>query len=262
MLPKPAHLAPEYGAQFSDQSVADAYPTRPPYPAQIIEILAQLAKDEPRDVLELGCGTGDVTRFLAPYVQRIDAVDPSAAMLRKARTLENGLAENIRWIHQTAEALNYPQTYSLVVAAESLHWMDWEVVFPKISRALSPDGCLAIVFGRELGIMPWYDALGSLIARFSTNEDYQPYNLLDELRQRALFTLEGQVQAVPVSWAQSVTDYLESFHSRNGFSRERMGDRAAEFDVQLTALVSPHAQDGLLHFTLTAQVAWGRPASG
>ncbi len=261
MLPKPAHLGPEYGAQFSDKSVANAYPTRPPYPAQIIEILAQLARDAPRIVLELGCGTGDVTRFLAPSVQHIDALDPSAAMLEKARTLENGLAQNIHWIHQTAEDFDYAHTYSLIFAAESLHWMDWEVIFPKIRWALSPNGYLAIVSGRELGTMPWYEALGSLVRRFSTNREYKPYDLIEELRLRNLFVVEGEIQTTPLKWTQPAADYLESFHSRNGFSREQMGASAHEFDEQLSALVLPHAQNGLLHFELTAQITWGLPVA-
>lgn len=35
--------------------------------------------------------------------------------------------------------------YGLVTAGSSLHWMDWEVVLPRIGRLLSPEGCLAIV---------------------------------------------------------------------------------------------------------------------
>lgn len=259
MRPKPAHLGPEYGAQFSDQRVADAYPTRPPYPPQIIETLAQLARDQPRKVLELGCGTGDITRYLAPQVDHIDALDISAPMLQKARTLPNGNAANIRWIHQAAEAFDYPGPCALVCAAESLHWMEWDVIFPKIRRALSPNGRLAIVFGRELGPMPWYSELGPLFARYSTNRDFQPFDLIEELTLRNLFVLEGRLQTTPVRWSQPLADYLESFHSRNGFSRERMGESAREFDEQLAALVSPYSENGLLHFTLTAQIAWGLP---
>jgi SAM-dependent methyltransferase len=263
MKAKPAHLGPEYGAQFSDQAVVDAYHTRPPYPTQIIEILTQLAQDEPRDVLELGCGTGDVTRYLAPHVNRIDAVDPSVAMLNKARSLPNSLALTIRWINQTAEAFDYPQSYALIYAAESLHWMDWGAIFPRIRRALSPNARLALVLGRELSPQPWRDALTPLFAKYSTNREFQRYDLIDELTQRHLFIPEQRVKTEPQPWSQPLADFLECFHSRNGFSRSRMREESArEFDEQVAALITPYAQNGWLHFQLRGEIAWGLPASG
>ena len=42
MLPKPSHLGPEYAAQFADRSVAEAYPHRPPYPAEVFDLLLGL----------------------------------------------------------------------------------------------------------------------------------------------------------------------------------------------------------------------------
>ena len=56
MLPKPKHLGIEYASQFKDQSIADAYPNRPPYPAGVFPILASLIVNSPRIVLDIGCG--------------------------------------------------------------------------------------------------------------------------------------------------------------------------------------------------------------
>jgi predicted TPR repeat methyltransferase len=63
------------------------YPYRPPYPDEAIELLVELIRDGPRTVLDAGCGTGDLSRRLAPRVDRVDAVDASAAMLAKGRQL-------------------------------------------------------------------------------------------------------------------------------------------------------------------------------
>lgn len=68
MRPKPKHLGPEYASVFQDDSVVDAYPYRPPYPSEAIKLLAGLAVDVPRRVLDIGCGTGDIARPLAPFV--------------------------------------------------------------------------------------------------------------------------------------------------------------------------------------------------
>lgn len=62
MRPKPAHLAPDYGARFG---VAAAYRHRPPYPPATLDLLAALVVDAPRAVLDAGCGRGEPARPLA-----------------------------------------------------------------------------------------------------------------------------------------------------------------------------------------------------
>src|SRR5262245_14462885 len=103
MMPKPKHLAAEYGAQFQDESVAEAYPNRPPYPAATFPALRELAVDLPRAVLDVGCGTGDISRKLAPLVERVDAVDISTAMIAQGRRQPGGDASNLHWIRATVE---------------------------------------------------------------------------------------------------------------------------------------------------------------
>ncbi len=256
---KPRGLGPEYGAQFQDQSIASAYPTRPPYPPQVFDILLGLIRDESPIVLDLGCGTGDIARGLAPHVTRVDAVDPSAAMIARGRALLGGDHRNLRWIISSAEEFDYSDQYALVVTAESLHWMDWHKVLPRIGESLIPQGRLAIVLGRGFHDEPWQAELGQLIAHYSTNRDYEPYDLLRELEERKLFSPEEVVQTRPVPFSQTVEEYVESFHSRNGLSRERMGDSADEFDIRLRALIARYQSGPVLEFALVADLAWGKP---
>lgn len=260
MLPKPAHLGPEYAAQFADASVAAAYPNRPPYPDETFEILVGLVAEAPRAVLDAGCGTGDLARPLAARVDRVDAVDPSAAMQALGRTRPGGDAPNLCWVHGTMEEAPLRPPYALVVAGESLHWMDWAAVFPRFRAALTSAGYLALA-GRETPNLPWWDDLLRLIQRYSTNKEFQPYDLMAELGTRGLFRAEGRRQTAPVPFAQSVDAYVESIHSRNGFSRDRMTAAAADaFDAAARALVAPYAQgDGLLHMEVVGSIAWGKP---
>src|SRR5207237_1117857 len=65
--------------------VVAAYPARPPYPESAIRLLAELAVDQPRRVLDIGCGTGDISRRLAQLVECVDAVDASERMLAAGR---------------------------------------------------------------------------------------------------------------------------------------------------------------------------------
>jgi SAM-dependent methyltransferase len=259
-LPKPKHLAPAYGSQFSDPGVARAYRFRPPYPDEVYGLLEGLIVDRPRSVLELGCGLGEIARRLAARVERVEAVDPSPAMLALARTLPGGAHRHVHWFCCAAEDFVYGSEYALVIAAESLHWMDWQCVLPAVRAALSPNGRLALILGRRLDTVPWWGALHPLIPLYSTNRDFKPYDLLEELARRHLFHPEGCTTTTPVPFSQSVDAYIESWHSRNGFSRDRMGTRRAEaFDDRVRGIITPYAHEGFLCYDIQVEVVWGVP---
>src|SRR4051794_34210035 len=101
--PKPRGLGPQYAAQFGDVAVADAYRHRPPYAREVFDVLTSLVIGEPRAALDLGCGRGEIARELAPRVDRVDAVDASAAMIARGRALAGGDHPNLRWIVAPAE---------------------------------------------------------------------------------------------------------------------------------------------------------------
>lgn len=259
-IPKPRHLEAEYGAQFKDRSVAAAYMNRPPYPAEVFDVLESLVVGEPRVVLDLGSGTGELTIPLASRLDRVDGVDQSEAMLEMAKTRPGWDRGNIRWIRHTAEDFKYDEQYGLIVAGVSLHWMDWYAVLPRMARSMSEDAFLAIVGGREEVNFPWQEELKVLYSRYSTNRDFEPYNFIDELTQRSLFEVVGRKQTAPVTHRQAVDDYIEKIHSRNGFSRERMtAESAAAFDSEVRAALAPHVNDGVVAFDVVTTITWGRP---
>jgi len=261
--PKPAHLGPQYAVQFEDAAVVAAYAHRPGYPAETFEILTALIPDVQLEsaVLELGCGTGDLTRPLAERVGRIDAIDISTAMIARARTLPGGDDRRIRWIIEAAERAQLDPPYALAVAGESLHWMDWPVVLPRIAAVLARGAVLAIVERRELE-NPWWPDLLAIIQRYSTNRDFRPYDTIVEIEARGLFEVLGRLTTLAVPVRQTVHDYTESLHSRNGFSRDRMTPKAAaEFDATCRSLLVPVAASGMLRFSVAAEVVWGTPES-
>ncbi len=259
MLPKPTHLGPEYAAQFADPSVAAAYRHRPPYPAATFDILAELVVDEPRNVLDVGCGRGEIARPLVTRVDRVEAVDPSAAMIAHGRGLPGGDHPALTWIQATAEEAPLRPPYALITAGASLHWMAWDVVMPRFANSLTPRGVLAIVDVTVLP-SPWDDDLRPIIDAFSTNRDYRPYNLVDELTLRGLFRLDGQRRTDPVAFVQSIDDYVESFHARDGFSRDRMEPaHAAAFDDEVRHLVGRQRPSGEVELGVVGVVVWGQP---
>ena len=258
---KPRHLAGEYAAQFGDEAVAAAYRHRPPYPPQTFVILDSLLGGRPRTVLELGAGTGDFTVGLAQLVDTLVAVEPSRPMLERGVRRVPPVPGQVEWRAVAAEDLDFDRTYTAVVAAEAFHWVDWHRRLPRIAASLAPGGQLVLV-QRTLGPLPWDDDLRTLVRTDSTNQDYVPYDLVTELETRKLLALGGRAQTDTVVHAQSLDDYVESFHSRNGFSRARLSaDRAREFDDELRALVRRYCGSEVARLPVQARIAWGRPVS-
>ncbi len=260
MLPKPAHLGPQYAATFQDRSIVAAYHHRPPYPAETFAILDGLITSAPRVVLDVGCGTGDIARRLAPFVERVDAVDVSAPMIEKGKQLPGGDDPRLRWIVGRVEKVALRPPYALVTAGESLHWMDWQVALPRLRQLLAPGGYVAIIEREELP-MPWTAEMLELIRQCSTNQEFKPYDLVDELEQHRLFERRGEQRTPPMRFIQWVESYVECMHSRQGFSRDRMTpESAAAFDAALSALVARSSAGGQVELQIVGAVKWGIPA--
>jgi SAM-dependent methyltransferase len=267
--PKPSHLSGEYGAWFKDPLVAAAYPLRPPYPTALIRALADLASDGPRVVLDVGCGTGDLARRLAPLVERVDAVDFSSAMIERGRRLAGGDAANLRWILGAVEEAPLGAGYALVTAGESLHWMDWDVVLPRFAEVLAGNGVLAIASRSWDGPPVMRERLLPIIERYSPVRDYRPYDLVQELASRRLFEQLGERRFEPESWLPTIDEYLECRHSQRGLSRTHMGREAVlAFDLATRRALEDLCQEGViarsegrLQLAVEGWLTWGKPGS-
>lgn len=261
MIPKPKHLGLKYAQQFKDRSVVDAYHHRPPYPPQTFEILSDLITDEPRAVLDIGCGTGYIARNLIEFVERIDAVDFSQHAIDKGKTLSNGNRPNLNWICDSVEEVPLSPPYALITAGNSLHWLEWNVVFPRLKNALSPRGYLTVISNASMP-NPWDTNLAEIIPRYSTNQDYQPYNLIEELEIRECFEKHGEKRTALMPFLQSIDEYIETFHAQNGFSRDRMSAaETAAFDAEVKALMLRFCPEGNVELLIRGEVVWGIPKS-
>jgi SAM-dependent methyltransferase len=256
---RPAHLSAHNAAAFQLRDVVDAYHLRTPYPSTLTPFLLSLARPPGGAVLELGCGTGEIARRLAPHCERVDAVDVSAPMLARARSMPGGDYPGIRWIESRAESVELAPPYALAVAGDSLHWMTWEIVLPRVAAALSEGAHLAVVQSVPVD-QPWSAELRDLFATYSVIRDFSNTDLIDELRSRGLFESVGDLALDEEPFVRSVEEYIESLHATSGLPRERMGDGAAEeFDRAVRALVAPHASDGVLTLQGSARIRWGVP---
>jgi SAM-dependent methyltransferase len=121
-----------------------------PYLSGVVDWTAGLVTGPPREILDLGCGTGAGAFALAQRFEAADviAVDMSAPMLDRLQTRarERGVAGRIRTLQADLDA-GWPATgpVDLVWASNSLHHVqDPGQVLAGVFAALRPGGLLAV----------------------------------------------------------------------------------------------------------------------
>jgi SAM-dependent methyltransferase len=249
----------ELGRAFADADVVRNYRFRPPYPAEVFAVLEGLLVS-PRTVLDVGCGSGALTRGLGAFATRVDAVDPSEAMLQEARRL-TGQDPRIRWTRGRAEDVPLAPPYGLITAGASIHWMDPDVVMPRFRDALAPGARLAIVDMENVHPQgaPHRDEFVSVIQRHSALEHHDNFAaLVTNLESAGYFGREGEHRTRPVPFEQSVDDYMAMLASTSSLSRASLGDRADAFEVEARAVFARHHIDRI-RFDVVGMVVWGRP---
>ena len=131
---------------------------RPEYP---LEAARWLVGGDPEAVVEIGAGTGKLTRALSQVAARVVAVEPDERMLDVLR----GLAlPRVETAVGTAEALPVGDASADAVASGSaFHWFDLERALPEIARVLRPGGVLGFAWNRRDDGEPPMELLSELI---------------------------------------------------------------------------------------------------
>lgn len=144
-------------------SVASLYDaTRRGYPEEIVDFMAATAELGPAsEVLEIGCGTGQLTRQLACHDVALTAIDIGARLVDLARQHVEGTSTQFE-VTAFEDFERPPDTFDLVVSATAFHWIDPDVAWSKTARQLRPGGWLAVLSTGEQYEDPFGAALLAL----------------------------------------------------------------------------------------------------
>ena len=153
-----------------------------------VDLLARVALDAPRTVVDLGCGAGNVTRLLGerwPHA-RIVGVDSSVPMLAKARA---AVGDDARYTFVEADlaAWRPAEPVDLVYSNAALHWLpDHAALFVRVIGMVADGGVLAVQMPDNFGApshttiaelargAPWRDRVGH-VARDAPVADATEY---------------------------------------------------------------------------------------
>jgi len=137
--------ARSYGSVFDE--VAEDYDRhRPTYPDVLIDQACESAGiGAGATVLEIGCGTGQLTRSLLARGLRVTAVEPGRQLIAMARLQLDGVGD-VRFVNARLEDASLTRArYSAVFSASAIHWIDPDLSWRKAADALVEDGILALV---------------------------------------------------------------------------------------------------------------------
>lgn len=120
-------------------------------------------------VLDLGAGTGAMTRRLVGRAEKVYAVDPDPRMTALlART-----CPDVEVHEGTGESIPLPDAcVDTVVVSAAWHWMDPAAAIPEIARVLRPGGNLCIVWNRRDRSVPWVADFEALRLEVTAAEDW------------------------------------------------------------------------------------------
>jgi SAM-dependent methyltransferase len=144
-------LERSYGKVFNEVAV-EYDRNRPTYPDALIDQACEVAGiGDGSRVLEIGCGTGQLTRSLLARGLRVTALEPGDQLIGVA---EENLkdAGDAELVHARLEDTQLPrESYEAVFSASAIHWVDPDLGWRKIADALAPGGTLALIqyFGLE-----------------------------------------------------------------------------------------------------------------
>jgi ubiquinone/menaquinone biosynthesis C-methylase UbiE len=145
------------GRATSFAEVADAYErARPGYPEDAVR---WLTGPTPLDVVDLGAGTGKLTRSLVALGHRVTAVEPLPEMLSHLRA---ALPE-VTAVEGSAESIPLPsESADVVTIAQAFHWFDHASALKEIARVLRPGGLIAPVWNSRDQGAPWVSELSEI----------------------------------------------------------------------------------------------------
>ena len=120
---------------------------RPGWPRQVVSLPAL---PPTATVLDLGAGTGKLTRLLVPMFGRVIAVEPAEAM----RQILERLCPEAESLPGTGHEIPLGDaSVDAVFAAQSFHWFDDQHAVAEIARVLRPRGAIVLMWNLPAG--PW-----------------------------------------------------------------------------------------------------------
>ncbi|XP_070694125.1 putative methyltransferase DDB_G0268948 [Pempheris klunzingeri] len=193
--------------------------------------------------VDLGCGTGQNSRLLAPHFQELVGMDISECQLEEARAVPG--YPNIKYRKGLAEELPFPgDSVDLLTAASAAHWFDQPRFLAEARRVLKPRGCIALLGFNDSNTRLRYQDCGESLNRIyeEVKQVLLPYTSdqvavadgkLEELYSAIPFPDKERMECIEVKSSISVRNLMGFIESWSMFQVYKNKDPQAAGDLLL-----------------------------
>jgi ubiquinone/menaquinone biosynthesis C-methylase UbiE len=233
----------------SFERVADVYErARPEYPAEAVAwIVEELDLRPGRTVLDLGAGTGKLTRALVPTGAHVIAVEPGEQMLAELRRVLPDVETRLG----PAEAIPLADDgVDAVTVGQAFHWFRHDEAVPELHRVLRPAGAVALIWNSRDQERPLQREISELIKPFVPEGRPPVGHSARALEQSELF---GAVERRTFPFVQQLdADAVADRIASVSFVAAAPPERRAELDRTLRQAVA--ARGGIVDFAYLTEV--------
>jgi SAM-dependent methyltransferase len=238
----------------------DSY--RLPYPDALIEyVVGQAMVDGQGRLLDLACGTGQLSFPLRRWFSEVWAVDRELDMVEAVRAKAYAIgAGNIRPIAADAETLDAaPGYFELAVIGSAFHRLRRDLVAGRLFGWLRPGGYVALCWSDVpwIGDEEWQRAFADLLGRWRRvlgAEDRIPANWEEPQRRRPDHRVLSEAGFEMARRREFTVGHRWSLPELAGYIRSTsflpapvLADQGAAFDAGLAGAIGPFADDGTVH---------------
>jgi ubiquinone/menaquinone biosynthesis C-methylase UbiE len=238
-----------------------------PYPNELFQHIAQRFQlDKNSQVLDLGCGTGNLSIPLASYCQKVIGMDTDPEMIKEAKRLVSCTQiENIEWVLGSSwDISNEMGPFQATIIGEAFHWMDRENVLRSLYDVTVPYGGITIVSKKQVGPSGYQEVVDQVIKQFLGEKRKagkgfyaHPSERYEEVLSRSEFSILN-----PWSFEyrvdRTIEDLIGFLYSTSYASKRLLGDEVESFEKELRHGLLSVEPTGKLSFHVTITALMGQ----
>jgi SAM-dependent methyltransferase len=197
------------------------------------------------DVLDLGCGPGEVSLGIAPYGRATTGVDAEQPMLDELARRAKALGRGIRLVHARAEQAPLDLgRFKLITIGHAHSFMHHPGTFARLERWLVPGGRIVLCSAREASSEGWPGLLREIRRKWARNEIAVPRMTAAEFFAGTRFEAD-RVVSIPGRQSVDLDHLLRRAQAYSTSAPAVLGEeKTVAMLAELRAALSPFFRDG------------------